>query len=196
MPLCILLPPFQAYVFPSQFLDPAKHISASGPLHLLFLLLEMSSLSLYSCPFSSFRSELTTHLFSEASTQQLSKVDLLLFSIIHTYSLDSSKVYNILFLCIFFLFTRIYILWEQCTWLYGPPLLSSMPSMELFIWCSNIRREGRKERGKKEGERPRDQKPSGIVWRLVNHSVTSKPPKSQWQGPVTGLKASNSWMLA
>ena len=54
--------------------------------------------------FSSFISELTSHPYRKVFLHQCSKVDLLLFfGLIHTYYLDSSKVCNILFLCIFLL---------------------------------------------------------------------------------------------
>lgn len=49
--LFTLLPTLQSCVLSFQFLDPAKHISASGPLHLLFSLLEISSISLDGWPF-------------------------------------------------------------------------------------------------------------------------------------------------
>ena len=45
------LPTLSSCVFSFHFLDPAKHISTSGPLHLLFPLLESSPISLYDWPF-------------------------------------------------------------------------------------------------------------------------------------------------
>lgn len=94
MPLCILLPTLQLCVLRSQFFDPAKHISSSRSLHLLSLLLQMSSISLQAGPFSSFRSELKSHLFSKVKNRSL-----VILQYIHISPLDSSRVYNILFLC-------------------------------------------------------------------------------------------------